>query len=101
MPRLLRLLFALPINFFRSRRNLLLENLAIRQQLSVLSLKHPQPRFAASDKWFWVMLRHLLPEWKQYWFLSNQRLLCAGIAQGSSSIGRGSRGIVPVLEENV
>jgi hypothetical protein len=53
----LRLLFILAIDFFRSRRDLLLENLAIRQQLAVLKQKRPQPRFAASDRFFWVMLR--------------------------------------------
>jgi hypothetical protein len=31
---------------------LLLENLALRQQLAVLKQKHPQPRFAAPDKLF-------------------------------------------------
>jgi putative transposase len=39
--------------------------LALRQQLAVLKVRHPQPRFAASDKLFCVMLRRLWPEWKQ------------------------------------
>jgi transposase InsO family protein len=49
----------------RSRQNLLLENLALRQQLGVLKQKHPQPRFAASDKLFWVILRSLWPGWRR------------------------------------
>jgi putative transposase len=65
MQRLLSFLPVLAIRFFRSRRDLLLENLALRQQLAVLKLRHPQPRFAASDKWFWVMLCRLWPGWKQ------------------------------------
>jgi len=41
-----------------------LENLALRQQLTVFKRKHPQPRFSASDKLFWVMLRQLWCRWK-------------------------------------
>src|ERR1035438_3888877 len=41
---LLRLLPVLASRFFRSRRDLLLENLALRQQLAVLKRKRPQPR---------------------------------------------------------
>jgi len=62
---LLRLLLTLPIRFFRSRCDLLLENLALRQQLTVLNKKHPKPRFAASDRLFWMVLRRLWRKWKQ------------------------------------
>jgi putative transposase len=65
MQRLLSFLPVLATRFFRSRRDLLLENLALRQQLAVLKVRHPQPRFAASDKLFWVMLCRLWPGWKQ------------------------------------
>jgi hypothetical protein len=34
-----------------------LENLALRQQLAVLRLRHPRPRFKVQDKLFWVALR--------------------------------------------
>src|ERR1017187_6725843 len=46
MLRLLRLLVVFFTRLFRSRRDLLLENLALRQQLGVLKQKHPPPRFA-------------------------------------------------------
>jgi hypothetical protein len=59
--RLLRLLPILAIDFLSSRRGLILENLALRQQLGVLKQRHPQPRFAARDKLFWVILRRLWP----------------------------------------
>jgi transposase InsO family protein len=65
MLRLLKLLFDLLVRSVRSRRDLLLENLALRQQLAVLKRRHPQPRFAAPEKLFWVMLRRLWPEWKR------------------------------------
>src|ERR1039458_3358914 len=63
MLRSLRLLFVVLIRSVRSRRNLLLENLALRQQLGVFKQKHPQPRFAVPDKLFWVMLRQLWDGW--------------------------------------
>jgi hypothetical protein len=65
MLRLLRLLVVLSSRFFRSRCDLLLENLALRQQLGVFKQKRPQPRFAATDKLFWVMLRRLWAGWKR------------------------------------
>ena len=50
MPRLLRLLSILATRPFRSRRDLLLENLTLRQQLAVLKQRHPQPGFATFDR---------------------------------------------------
>jgi hypothetical protein len=60
----LKLLFVLLVWSIRSRRDLLLENLALRQQLAVLKQRHPQPRFAAPDKLFWVIVRRLWPKWE-------------------------------------
>ncbi len=64
MIRLLGLMVALIAQFHRSRRDLLLENLALRQQLAVLKRRHPQPRFVASDRLFWVVLCRLWRGWK-------------------------------------
>ena len=36
--------------FFRSRQNLLLENLALRQQITVLKRRHPRPKLSPLDK---------------------------------------------------
>jgi transposase InsO family protein len=65
MLRSLKLVFLLLIRSFRSRRNLLLENLVLRQQLAVLKQRHPQPRIAAPDKLFWVIMRRVWPGWKR------------------------------------
>jgi hypothetical protein len=65
MLRLLRLLPFLATRSFRSRRDLLLENLALRQQLAVLKERRPKARLAGPEKMFWVMLRRLWPGWKQ------------------------------------
>ena len=65
MLRLLRLLVVFITRLFRSRRDLLLENLALRQQLGVLKQKNPPPRFATTDKLFWVMLSRLWAGWRR------------------------------------
>jgi hypothetical protein len=53
------------LRLIRTRRRLLLENLALRQQLAVLKRKHARPRLAALDKLFWVLVRRFWSEWKQ------------------------------------
>jgi hypothetical protein len=53
------------LRVFGSRRNLLLENLVLRQQLAVLKRKRPRTRIAALDKLFWVLARRLWSGWKQ------------------------------------
>jgi hypothetical protein len=47
MPRLLRLLVGALLSCARSRRDLLLENLALRQLFTVLTIRHPKPQLAA------------------------------------------------------
>ncbi len=49
--------------FFRSRYNLGLEILALRQQLDVLKRKSPRPRLRFKDRTFWILLRRLWPSW--------------------------------------
>ena len=41
------------VRLLRARRSLLLENLALRQQLAVLKRRHPRPRLDLLDKLFW------------------------------------------------
>ena len=53
------------MRFFRSRRDLLLENLALRQQLAVLARRHPHLQFAVLDRLFWVGLHRFWAGWKQ------------------------------------
>ena len=65
MLRSLRLFCVFISAAFRPRRDLLLENLALRQQLAILASRHPQPRLAALDRVFWVLLRRFWSGWKQ------------------------------------
>jgi putative transposase len=48
---------------FSSRKNLLLENLALRQQLAVLKRKNKRPRLNALDRLFWVAVKSLWAGW--------------------------------------
>src|SRR5689334_15065881 len=65
MFRILRLFFGLLRRSFYSRHDLLLENLALRQQLSALQRRKPKPRLGLMDRLFWVMSRRLWSKWKQ------------------------------------
>jgi hypothetical protein len=53
-PFLLRIWSA--VGLFRNRRNLVVENLVLWQQLIVLIRRHPRPRLDLLDKLFWVAL---------------------------------------------
>src|SRR5258708_39818128 len=53
------------LRLFQSRRMLLLENLALRQQLAVLKRRHPRPRLSVFDKFFWVLARRFWSGWNQ------------------------------------
>lgn len=48
----------------RGRRSLLLQNLALRQQLVVLKRQHPRPSLGVLDKLFWVAARRFWSGWK-------------------------------------
>ena len=49
--------------FLRSRRDLGLEILALRQQLAVLKRQHPRPHLRRRDRLFWVALSSIWHRW--------------------------------------
>jgi hypothetical protein len=51
------------VSAFRSREDLVLENLAIHQQLLALHAQRPRRRLTAMHKLFWVALRTLWSGW--------------------------------------
>ena len=61
----LRLWFGTLVRLFRSRHGLLLENLALRQQLVVLKRRHPRPKLDLFDKLFWLLVHRCWSGWKQ------------------------------------
>jgi hypothetical protein len=65
MLRLLGLLFVLLVRSFCFRRDLLLENLALRQQLAVLEREASTTEVQSSGQAFSVLLCRLWPGWKK------------------------------------
>jgi putative transposase len=65
MLHLLKLFFGSLVRTLYSRRDLFLENLALRQQLAVLHSRHPRPRFSVQDKLFWVAALRWWSGWKR------------------------------------
>jgi len=52
-------------DLLRPRRDLLLENLALRQQILVLRRTNPKPPFSLLDKAFWVVLYRRWANWRR------------------------------------
>src|SRR5208283_4200586 len=65
MFRFIALCLGTLVRHLQARRSLLLENLALRQQLAVLKRRHPKPRISLLDKLFWVAVRGFWSGWKQ------------------------------------
>jgi len=61
----IRLCLGTVARFFCKRRSLLLENLALRQQLTVFKRRHPRPRLNLLDKLFWIAARKIWSDWKR------------------------------------
>jgi putative transposase len=51
------------LGVLRTRRALVLENLALRHQLAVLQRSAPRLRLRRSDRLFWVLLSRLWSGW--------------------------------------
>jgi putative transposase len=61
----LRHLLGWVVSGFRSREDLILENLALRQQLLALHARRRRRRLSAMQKLFWLMLRKLWAGWQK------------------------------------
>ena len=64
MIHLVYALLATARSSLRSRRELALENLALRQQLAVLKRSSKRPKLAKMDRAFWVALSRLSTAWQ-------------------------------------
>ena len=62
-PLVLTLTVALARVLLRSRLELMVENLALRQQLAVFKQQHSRPRMGPVDRMFWVFLRSAWRDW--------------------------------------
>ena len=63
--RLLRILLRTLLSAVRMRRELALENLALRQQLAAWKARQPRPRLREMDRIFWIVLSSLWKNWRR------------------------------------
>ncbi len=61
------------VSAFRSREDLVLENVALGQQLLAFRAKRPHRRLIAARKLFWVVLRKVWAEWRKLLILVTPR----------------------------
>jgi hypothetical protein len=61
--QLMQMLLALVQALMASRKELALENLALRQQVAALKRERPRPRLTDFDRLFWVALRDRWSDW--------------------------------------
>src|SRR6266849_6781733 len=104
-----RLWFGSLLCVFRDRRSLMLENLALRQQLVVLKRKHPRPKLGPLDKLFWVLARRCWSQWKEAllivlpetvvrWHRAGFKLYWAMLCKVRKRVGGGRRISKPISE---
>jgi putative transposase len=58
-------LFRMVWLFGKDHRGVVLENLALRQQLSIYKRKHKRPHLLGRDCWFWITLCLLWKDWRR------------------------------------
>ena len=85
----LRHLLGWTISAFRSREDLVLEKLALRQQLRALHSHRPRRRLTAAHKLFWVALQRLWSRWKESLILVTPRTVVGWHRAGFACIGNG------------
>ena len=66
MFHLLRPIFRSTFSAFKSRRDLVLENLALRQQLAAYGNTTKRPRLSNADRLFWIALRKYWGGWRTH-----------------------------------
>src|SRR3984893_7555670 len=62
-------LFRLIWLFGRGHHAVVLENLALRQQLSIYKRKKKRPRLVGRDRWFWIALSAVWKDWRRPLFV--------------------------------
>jgi hypothetical protein len=73
MPAFLLALFRLVRLLGSGHQAVVLENLALRQQLAIHKREQQRPRRMQRDRWFWIALARLWKGWRKALF--NQRRL--------------------------
>ena len=81
--------------FFRSRLDLGLELVALRQQVGVLKRKNPRPQLSPWDRLFWLGLRRWWSQWASALVIVKPETVVGCIAPASAGTGASFRRIVP------
>ena len=84
---IMRLCVGTVARLFCARRSLLLENLALRQQLAVFKRRHRRPRLTFLNKLFWVAARQTAPTGSSFSLSCFPTQSFSGTGQGLRSIG--------------
>jgi hypothetical protein len=84
----LRHLIGWIVSALGSRKDLILENLALRQQLLALHAQRRRPRLSVRHKLFWVLLRRLWSGWKTPLLLVTPRTVVEWQSFAASSVLR-------------
>jgi len=66
----------------QSRSELVIENLALRQQLAVFNEKRPKSRLTTTDRAFWVLARLISKDWKRHLILVRPETVVGWHRQG-------------------
>jgi putative transposase len=69
MLELISLVLPTLARLFRRRHELVVENLLLRHQLNVALRSRPRPDLKSRDRFFWLVVRSLYPDWKQHLIL--------------------------------
>jgi|GEM_PF-3501106 len=77
---------------FRTREALLIENLALRQQVIALKKQCPRPLLDDMNRAFWVALRTAWPGWSKRLFIVNPDTVAKRIVQSRRLVRRAGRG---------
>ena len=64
MLAILWIVLTYPFSFFRPRQDLALEVLALRHQLMVLKRQTGRPKLRPSDRYLWLLLMRVWPNWR-------------------------------------
>ena len=71
----LKMMAEFMICWFRGRRDLALENMALRQQLAVLQRNTKRPRFTDGDRLFWVLYSKVADGWQKVLLIARPRTI--------------------------
>ena len=106
MNRLLQMLISLAVATFKTREDLVLENLALHQQIEILQKTGGRPRATKADRVFWVALSKIWSGWRDSLVVFTPATVVASHRKGfklfwtwNSHVRLGRPGIDPEVRE--